>query len=262
MTTVDLSAAPRLLVGFDGTPSGEDAVHLGTFLAEATGASLEIVHIARPTPAWRGLAAIAEAERVDVLVAGSSHRHGIGRVVFGSTVEALVHRGSSPVAVAPAGWRAPAGAALETIGVAVDGSPESRHALATATALARLTGARLEAIEAFRPRPPVHREYAGVTRSYRTLVAGRRDAVRRGLERATAGVPAEVGLRTAVLEGDPATALADRSGDLDLLVIGSRGRDPRWAFVAGSVSRAVLDRARCPVLVAPRGLTNADRSTA
>jgi nucleotide-binding universal stress UspA family protein len=262
MTTIDISAAPRVLAGYDGASSGADAVHLGTFLAEATGAALEIVHVVRPTPAWRGLAAIAEAEHVDILVVGSSHRHGIGRVVFGSTVEALVHRGSSPVAVAPAGWRAPAGAALETIGVAVDGSPESRHALAAAVALARLTGARLEAIEAFRARPPVHREYAGVTRSYRTLVAGRREAVRRRLERTTSGVPADVGVRTAVLEGDPPTALAERSGDLDLLVIGSRGRDPRWAFVAGSVSRSVLDRARCPVLVAPRAPEHTDRPAA
>ena len=43
------------------------------------------------------------------------------------------------------------------------------------------------------------------------------------------------------------------SEQVDLLVMGSRGLGPKRAVVLGSVSRKVVDRAACPVLVLPRG---------
>ena len=55
-----------------------------------------------------------------------------------------------------------------------------------------------------------------------------------------------------VLEGDPVdTVLAlARSRDADLLVVGSRGLGTVSSVVLGSVSRAILNQANCPVLVA------------
>jgi len=39
--------------------------------------------------------------------------------------------------------------------------------------------------------------------------------------------------------------------------MGSRARAPRRALILGSVSRKVTERAHCPVVVLPRGATDA-----
>jgi nucleotide-binding universal stress UspA family protein len=54
--------------------------------------------------------------------------------------------------------------------------------------------------------------------------------------------------------GDPAEVLVDFSKGVDLLVCGSRGYGPARAVLLGSVSRDVMDEARCPVIVLPRGV--------
>jgi nucleotide-binding universal stress UspA family protein len=67
-----------------------------------------------------------------------------------------------------------------------------------------------------------------------------------------AGLPAEARARPVTLHGDAAEELADRSGELHVLVVGSRDFGPVEHVLLGSVSRAVLDRASCPVIVVPR----------
>ena len=51
--------------------------------------------------------------------------------------------------------------------------------------------------------------------------------------------------------GDPAAELAELSQDLDLLVIGTRGRAPLRRALTGSVSRKLIATARCPLLIVP-----------
>jgi nucleotide-binding universal stress UspA family protein len=53
--------------------------------------------------------------------------------------------------------------------------------------------------------------------------------------------------------GDPAEELADFSRELDLLVIGTRGRAPLRRAVTGSVSRRLIATVRCPLLIVPPG---------
>ena len=48
--------------------------------------------------------------------------------------------------------------------------------------------------------------------------------------------------------------LAERSADLDLLFIGSRGYGPLRAVLTGGTSGAVTRTAQCPVIVLPRGV--------
>jgi len=55
-----------------------------------------------------------------------------------------------------------------------------------------------------------------------------------------------------MLDGDPLTLLRDASADLDLMVLGSRGYGPVRTLLLGSVSRAVVRDAACPVVVVPR----------
>ena len=52
---------------------------------------------------------------------------------------------------------------------------------------------------------------------------------------------------------DPATAILDAaSGDVDLLVLGSRTYGPVRRALVGDVSGAVIRHAPCPVLITPR----------
>jgi nucleotide-binding universal stress UspA family protein len=64
-------------------------------------------------------------------------------------------------------------------------------------------------------------------------------------------LPAPV--RALRLLGEPADALASFSADVDLLVIGSRGRAPLRRALTGSVSRELIARTECPLLVVPSG---------
>jgi nucleotide-binding universal stress UspA family protein len=65
-------------------------------------------------------------------------------------------------------------------------------------------------------------------------------------------VPADLLTSVKAPVGDARTILAERSGDLDLLVCGSRGYGPVRSVMLGSVSRALANTARCPLLVVPR----------
>jgi nucleotide-binding universal stress UspA family protein len=52
-------------------------------------------------------------------------------------------------------------------------------------------------------------------------------------------------------------ALEQFSHDVDLLVCGSRGYGPIGSVLLGGVSRRLLHRAACPVIVVPRGTERA-----
>jgi nucleotide-binding universal stress UspA family protein len=75
--------------------------------------------------------------------------------------------------------------------------------------------------------------------------------------------PLELGLAAHELTGvaveaevqvaDPADALVRISGHVDVLVCGSRGYGPVRSVLLGGVSGRVVNAARCPVLVLPRG---------
>ena len=75
----------------------------------------------------RGLHELAEAEHADLIVLGSSHHRTVGRVLMGSIAGRLIEGAPCAVAVAPRGFAARV-STLDRIGVAFDGSPESKIA--------------------------------------------------------------------------------------------------------------------------------------
>ena len=82
------------------------------------------------------------------------------------------------------------------------------------------------------------------------VVASRREAA---IEWWLAGLVEQVPAPVRPLRrvGDPAAELAELSQDLDLLVIGTRGRAPLRRALTGSVSRKLIATARCPLLIVP-----------
>jgi nucleotide-binding universal stress UspA family protein len=231
-----------------GWPSNLTA--LQEFLDPATAREMRVVSDSSPA---RGLQAIAEEIGASLIVVGSSHRSGIGRVFVGSVAESLLAGAPVPVAVAPHGY-AGADNRLATIGCGFDGSPESEEALAWAAALARRGRARLQAFA-------VHSRVAfGAVSTtgafgYRSADDALRDELEQRMRAALAELPDGSDISGGVLEGDAATELAAASAELDLLVLGSRGYGSVRSALLGSVSRALVRSAACPVVVLPAGST-------
>lgn len=271
-----MSARPRILVGIDGSSRGDDALAFGVALAEALGTGVLLAHAygpgedrecaraileerrgvvrtvpvesvahADPSPA-RALHRVATAWRVALIVVGAGHRAGLGLVLPGSTGQQLLQQAAAAVAVAPRGWRAPAEAPFRHIGCGYDGSPEGNAALATASELTRALGGELEVIRAFWAAPPSGPQ--GIA-----IAADLEARANAGLGEEVRGLPSDVHARARVLLNDPGRALVAHSTELDVLVLGSRGKGPLGAIWAGSVSGRVIREASCPVIVVPRG---------
>ncbi len=234
----------RLLIGYDGEEHARDALALARGLASIEGAelilatALELDPLATPQDAYeqamaeaeaklrgsaaevlgeasfelrmvggvsapRALTELAEAERADVIVLGSTHRGGLGRVLPGSVGESLLHGAPCAVLIAPIGFAGRDRLEIRVIGVGFDGRDEAGHAREVASALGAELGAVVETI-------------------------------------------------TVEDDRDPAEVLAERSADLDLLVVGSRNYGPVRRALIGSVAAEVMRTATSPVLVVPR----------
>lgn len=73
------------------------------------------------------------------------------------------------------------------------------------------------------------------------------------LQRGLRRVPGDLVAEGRLVHGFPAEVLADAAKHTDLLVLGSRGRGPLMRTALGSVSGPLARRAPCPVLVVPHG---------
>ena len=144
---------------------------------------------------------------------------------------------------------------FRSILVAVDGSPASAQAVEQAVDLARSEGARLTLISvAELPRWRFSGFPFVVPFPDTPTLIRQAEAV---VERAEALVPDGVPVSTIVRWGPVVTEILKRirSGEHDLVVLGSRGLGPAGALLLGSVSRAVLARSPVPVLVT-RGVSS------
>lgn len=63
------------------------------------------------------------------------------------------------------------------------------------------------------------------------------------------GAEPAIGIERRLVEGDAGEVLVAESAGADLVVVGSHGRTGIKAALLGSVSRHVVDRAACPVVV-------------
>jgi nucleotide-binding universal stress UspA family protein len=205
----------------------------------------------------RALHEAAEAERAALLVVGSTRRGAVGRTLPGSTAERLLHGAPCPVAVVPRRWTRDG--KPETIGVAYVDTEEGREALRGAHALARRLGARLRVLTVVRVTLSMYAKTEPQTATRRATyledVLGEHKVMAvRAAERAVAKLGGDVDVTVDGYIGDPAETLVDLSQHLDLLVCGARGYGPLRAVLLGGVSRQVVDQARCPVIVLPRGV--------
>jgi nucleotide-binding universal stress UspA family protein len=201
----------------------------------------------------RGIQTMAVHEGASLIVIGSSHRSGVGRVLAGTTAERLLHGAPCPVAVAPKGFHNDEPRPIVTIGVAYNASEEAKAALVGATALARSLGATLRVIDVLDLGwygTPAAMQGPGYIAKPDDLVERARTHLAEDIAKLPKGIVAE----PVVAVGDAEGLLAAQSALVDLMVVGSRGYGPLRAVLIGSVSGRLVRDSACPVLVVPRGI--------
>lgn len=196
-----------------------------------------IVKALSPSSVTRALQNVIDEEHASLVVVGSSKRGAIGRVAPGTTAQRLINGCACPVVVVPHEYEVPR--QLTTVGVAFVPTPDGESALHEAATIAQMSDADLRVLTAVKPGDAG--ASAGLTRQLDIALAEPADGVRAESE---------------VLVDDPVDALVSVSPHLDLLVMGSRGYGAKLGVLRGSVSRRVAMKARCPVLVVPRGSTS------
>ena len=135
--------------------------------------------------------------------------------------------------------------------VGVDGSAHARQALRFALAEAALRDARLDVVGSWAV-PPLAATGVGMIPAFDLLRTELGDSAREVLagELANAAdAAAGVEVEQHVAQGDAAGVLVEAAAGAELLVVGSRGRGGVTGTVLGSVSRACLHHAPCPVAV-------------
>lgn len=226
-------------------------------LGELSGLEVE-TRVMGDGPAAEALHHLAQQERADAIVLGSTHRGPVGRIYPGSVAERLLHGAPCAVAVAPRGF-ASRPDALRVLCVAFDGSPESRAALDLAGGLAEAAEATLRVVAVHEPFTPGAAAVAPMG-TYDVGAVTQREAMEERLHDALAELPEALRAKGLLLKGQAAEELLRETElGVDLLVMGSRGHGPLGRVLLGGVSAKVVRSAPCPVLVMPRSASSEHR---
>ena len=134
---------------------------------------------------------------------------------------------------------------MNTVIVGVDGSQTSKVALRWGRVLADALGAELEAITAWEFPVIVTMAGGGVLPGTWVPEDDAREVLRKTIDEVAPGA------RALVVEGHPANVLIEASDRAEMIVIGTRGLGGFRGALLGSVSSAVSQHAKCPVLVVP-----------
>lgn len=171
------------------------------------------------------------------LVVLGSHGGPRVKVAVGSVAGAVAATSPSPVAVIHTGSVPTAGPVV----VGVDGSPESRAAIACAFQLAEERRSPLLAAHCWTGPQGGGFDSAPGPQEQELLDRELADWVRRYPE-----VPVEQTL----IHDQPAAGLLGLSETAQLIVAGSRGRRGLTSLILGSTSQALIAQSRCPVVIA------------
>ena len=279
----------KIIAGYDGRPSSEDALALAKAIAEITGAELTAAGVFLADPFWggpdphfqeleaetreqiesaakaagaealtrpssstaRGLHDLAEESGADLVVVGSASSGKVGQVLAGNVALSLLHGSPCAVAVAPKGYAEQASHAVEEVTVGYDGSPESRAAVNDALDFARSADASVKVVAVVEPPPVTYGK--GGNQGRPELAKEIEKIMRSRLDDLLAELPDDVHVDGVLVTGDPAHALAEVAlEDGGVVFAGSRGYGPLRRVLLGSVSRELVSSAPCTVIVHPR----------
>jgi nucleotide-binding universal stress UspA family protein len=137
---------------------------------------------------------------------------------------------------------------MKRIVIATDGSDVAAHALHEGFFLAAATGANVSVVHVRHTPSTV----LGTPYYEEAVEESSLDTEAVMLDARLSGMRYDVEAEYDVIGGEPATAIVDfaRARDADMIVVGSRGLGRVVGAILGSVSRAVVQHADRPVLVA------------
>jgi nucleotide-binding universal stress UspA family protein len=169
------------------------------------------------------------------------HRFGLGRPALSAAMHA-----QCPVVIVPQGSRSDAEGPVV---VGIDGSAHSAAAAERAFWIAELrevplvtiTTWNVEVVDGLVITTPGTEAWKAVEAKYRAVA----ERIVAPLRASHPGVDCTV----EVLRTSPAKAIAERSTDAGLIVMGTRGRGGFRGMLLGSVSQQVLETAACPVML-------------
>jgi nucleotide-binding universal stress UspA family protein len=156
------------------------------------------------------------------------------------------------VAMVPYGFRTHGEKTVSRIGVAYDGSAEAKAALDAGVAAARAFGASLQVVTVI-PSDVYGAPALMAGPSYIVVAEDVEADIRTDLDETLAGLPSDIRPEGDVLHGRPWRELAEKTADLDLLFVGSRGYGPLKAVILGGTSGPLMRAAHCPLVALPRG---------
>lgn len=283
---------PVLVVGWDASDRGRDALALARVLARERGAALEVVYA---HPDWShypleweaaeevasGVERALEGVPAELLegvaatkrdVAGCSPAEALQRAAASSGAETIVigstHHGpvgrvvpgsvaanllqGAPCAVAIAPVGY-AGSEHEQVRVVAAAFDGSDESYAAARAAAVTARRAHAALRLVAVVEPTAYGWAGAGWASVNISAYQREYFESALAELSAELSDGIDVQVRVREGaPPRELLAEVEDGVDLLVMGSRGYGPVRRVLLGSVSSAVMRSAPCPVLVPPR----------
>ncbi|HEU5315068.1 MAG TPA: universal stress protein [Chloroflexota bacterium] len=203
-----------------------------------------------PAPA---LLELAQRERASLIVMGTHGRSGIGRWLYGSVAERVLHEAHVPVflvpTTAPAGW--PADRPPRVL-VPLDGSAFATEAIAAAAPLIEGLRADVVLVRVVEPAIYVASPYGPM---YAAPAVGTPEALAAAedyVESVAAPLRRKGYTASAVVrEGYPANELARVASDglIDVIAMATHGRTGLARLVLGSVATATLRHANVPLLL-------------
>jgi nucleotide-binding universal stress UspA family protein len=185
---------------------------------------------------------VAEAGESQLAVVGDRGRGGLVGLLVGSVAAAVATHATCPVVVVHGTDRPAVGPVV----VGVDGSPVSEDALAFAFDAAAARRVPLVAVHSYEP-PFFHPDSAIVV-DWEAVHTEEQEVLAERLAGWGQRYP-DVPVERVVVQGVPAAVLVEQSETAQLVVVGSHGHGSLAGLILGSVSRAVLHRAHCPVAV-------------
>jgi nucleotide-binding universal stress UspA family protein len=177
-----------------------------------------------------------------MMVVGTRGRGTVQRALLGSVSAALARRARCPVVVVREGAPLTAEARKKLIVVGVDGTAISEPAIEAALHEASARGVPLLALHVWTgiELPSVSVELAVDTEKQIVLA----ESLAGWQERFP-----DVEIRREIVTDRPERCLLERSGQAQLLVVGSRGRGGFAGMLFGSTSQALLLSVACPIMI-------------
>jgi nucleotide-binding universal stress UspA family protein len=198
---------------------------------------------AEPVPALLEL-----SNEAQIVAVGRRGLSSLAGVLLGSVSIAMIHRARCPVAVIHDEPPAEAACADAPVLVGIDGSPASELATAIAIDEASWRGVELVALHAAYDSDPfgIHQlEWAAVEPKAHEALAERLAGWQERYP--------DVRVRRVVVFDQPAHHLIEQAKTAQLVLVGTRGHGEFTGLLLGSVSAAVVQATRTPIIVARGG---------